>query len=74
MEFIHLYTSDLRHIKGTDNSVADALTRDLDKTLDKKTDDEINGDNEENETNFISALFVKDDSKSLINEQRRDSE
>ena len=61
-------------LKGTENSVADALTRDLDKTLDKKTDDEINDDNEENETNFISALFVEDDSECLINEQSLNSE
>ena len=36
--------------------------------------DEINDDNEENETNFISALFVEDDSECLINEQSLDSE
>ena len=69
--FIYL---DLRHIKGTENSVADALTRDLDNALDKKTSDEINDDNDENETNFISALFVEDDSECLINEQSLDSE
>ena len=74
MEFIHLYTSDLRHIKGTENNVADALTRDLDNALDKNTGDEINDDNDENETNFISALFVEDDSECLINEQSLDSE
>ena len=54
--------------------MANALTRDLDNTLDKKTDEEINDDNEENETNFISALFVEDDSECLINEQSLDSE
>ena len=43
-------------------------------TLDKKTDDEINDDNEEKERNFISALFVEDDSECLINEQSLDSE
>ena len=57
MEFIHLCTSDLRHIKGTENSVAGALTRDLDDTLDKKTDDEINDDNEENEIIWGKSLY-----------------
>ena len=66
LDFISIFTTDIRHIKGSHNIVADAVSRHLDNV--NTTDDD--GDNIP-QTSDIASLFVESDLDNLKYEQSK---
>lgn len=71
LEFISIYTTDIRHIKGSHNVVADALSRHFENQS-VEQNDENNPSNNANQN--ISAVFSNPIEDNLVSLQEQDQE